>query len=51
MIDIYHKKSSKMNLDLTGKNAFVSGSSKGIGKAVAKELARLGANVTLVAAH
>ena len=38
-----------MNLDLTGKNAFVSGSSKGIGKAVATELARLGANVTLVA--
>ncbi|MBS1618576.1 MAG: SDR family oxidoreductase [Bacteroidetes bacterium] len=38
-----------MNLDLSGKNAFVSGSSKGIGKAVATELARLGANVTLVA--
>ena len=37
-----------MNLDLTGKNAFVGGSSKGIGKAVALELARLGANVTLV---
>jgi 3-oxoacyl-[acyl-carrier protein] reductase len=36
-----------MNLDLTGRNAFVSGSSKGIGKAVAIELARLGANVTL----
>jgi 3-oxoacyl-[acyl-carrier protein] reductase len=38
-----------MNLDLTGRNAFVSGSSKGIGKAIAIELARLGANVTLVA--
>jgi 3-oxoacyl-[acyl-carrier protein] reductase len=37
-----------MNLDLTGKNAFVSGSSKGIGKAAAIELAKLGANVTLV---
>ncbi len=37
-----------MNLDLTGKNAFVGGSSKGIGKAVAQELARLGANITLV---
>ena len=37
-----------MNLDLKGKNAFVGGSSKGIGKAVAFELARLGANVTLV---
>lgn len=30
-----------MNLDLTGKNAFVGGSSKGIGKAVAMELAKL----------
>ena len=38
-----------MNLDLKGRNAFVSGSSKGIGKAIAIELARLGANVTLVA--
>ena len=37
-----------MNLDLTGKNAFVGGSSKGIGKAVAMELAKLGANITLV---
>ncbi len=37
-----------MNLDLSGKNAFVGGSSKGIGKAVAFELARLGANVTMV---
>ncbi|NRA47981.1 MAG: SDR family oxidoreductase [Phaeodactylibacter sp.] len=37
-----------MNLDLTGKNALVCGSSKGIGKAAAFELAELGANVTLV---
>lgn len=37
-----------MNLDLTGKNALVCGSSKGIGKASAIELAALGANVTLV---
>lgn len=37
-----------MNLDLKGKNAFVGGSSKGIGKAAAFELARLGASVTLV---
>ena len=37
-----------MNLDLTGKNAFVGGSSKGIGKAIAFELAKLGANITLV---
>jgi 3-oxoacyl-[acyl-carrier protein] reductase len=38
-----------MNLDLSGKNALVCGSSKGIGKATAIELAELGANVTLVA--
>lgn len=38
-----------MNLDLTGKNALVCGSSKGIGKAAAVEIALLGANVTLVA--
>jgi 3-oxoacyl-[acyl-carrier protein] reductase len=38
-----------MNLDLTGKNALVCGASQGIGKAVAIELAALGANVTLVA--
>lgn len=38
-----------MNLNLQGRNALVCGSSKGIGKAVAIELAILGANVTLVA--
>ena len=38
-----------MNLDLKGKNALVCGSSKGIGKAAALELAALGATVTLVA--
>ena len=37
-----------MNLDLTGKNALVGGSSRGIGKATAIELARLGANVTVM---
>jgi 3-oxoacyl-[acyl-carrier protein] reductase len=38
-----------MNLDLINKNALVCGSSKGIGKASAIELALLGANITLVA--
>lgn len=38
-----------MNLDLRNKNALVGGSSKGIGKAAAQELALLGANVTLMA--
>lgn len=38
-----------MNLDLTGKTAIVGGSTQGIGKATAIELALLGANVTLLA--
>ena len=38
-----------MNLNLRGKNALIGGSSKGIGKAIAIELAKLGANVTLMA--
>lgn len=38
-----------MNLDLKGRNAIVCGSTQGIGNAAAKELALLGANVTLVA--
>jgi 3-oxoacyl-[acyl-carrier protein] reductase len=37
-----------MDINLKGKNAFVGGSSKGIGKATAIELAKLGANITLV---
>lgn len=37
-----------MDLNLQGKNALVGGSSKGIGKAIAIELAALGANVILV---
>jgi 3-oxoacyl-[acyl-carrier protein] reductase len=38
-----------MNLDLAGKQALVCGSSQGIGKAAAIELATLGASVTLLA--
>lgn len=38
-----------MNLDLTGKRALVCGSTQGIGKASAIELAKLGASVTLLA--
>lgn len=38
-----------MDLSLVGKNALVCGSSKGIGKATALELATLGANITAVA--
>jgi 3-oxoacyl-[acyl-carrier protein] reductase len=38
-----------MNLDLNGKHALVCGSSQGIGKAAAMELAKLGATITLIA--
>ena len=38
-----------MNLDLTGKTALVGGSTQGIGRATAVELALLGATVVLMA--
>ncbi len=38
-----------MNFNLKGKNALVCGSTQGIGKAAAMELAAMGANITLVA--
>lgn len=38
-----------MDLNLKNKQAIVCGSTQGIGKAIAEELAQLGANVTLVA--
>lgn len=38
-----------MNLDLTNKNALVCGSTQGIGKSTAIELAKMGANVSLMA--
>ncbi len=38
-----------MNLDLSGKHALICGGSQGIGRAVAMELAQLGADVTVLA--
>lgn len=38
-----------MNLNLEGRTALVCGSTQGIGKAIAEELAQMGASVTLVA--
>lgn len=38
-----------MNLDLTNRRALVSGSTAGIGKAIAMELANMGAHITLLA--
>jgi len=38
-----------MNLDLTGKTAWVAGSTQGIGRAAANELARMGARIVLIA--
>lgn len=42
-------KTTKMDLNLEGKRAIVCGSTQGIGRAVAIELALLGASVTLIA--
>lgn len=41
--------SNQMNLDLSGKTALVCGSTQGIGKAAALELATMGAKICLVA--
>jgi 3-oxoacyl-[acyl-carrier protein] reductase len=50
-IEFYHIKtrSTFMNLNLSGKNALVCGSTQGLGLAIAKELSMLGANITLMA--
>ena len=39
----------RMNLDLSGKTAIVCGSTQGIGKSVAQELASMGAQIILIA--
>lgn len=38
-----------MNLNIENKNAFVGGSTQGIGRACAEALAKMGANITLIA--
>lgn len=38
-----------MNIDLTGKTAFITGGSKGIGKAIAETLVECGANIGVMA--
>jgi 3-oxoacyl-[acyl-carrier protein] reductase len=48
LLKIENRKKS-MNLNLENKNALVCGSSQGMGKAIAAQLAEMGANVTLFA--
>ncbi len=45
----FGKNTNKMNITLKGKTALVGGSSKGIGKAIALQLAASGASVTVMA--
>ena len=43
------EKNTKMRIDLNGKRALIGGSTGGIGKAIALELSKCGASVTLMA--
>ena len=49
MFLVHQGKNIKMRIDLNGKKALVGGSTGGIGKAIALELSKCGANVTLMA--
>ena len=49
MFLVHQEKNIKMRIDLEGKKALVGGSTGGIGKAIAIELSKCGADVTLMA--
>ena len=49
MFLVLQEKNISMKIDLNGKRALVGGSTGGIGKAIAIELSKCGANVTLMA--
>ena len=46
-LDIYRKDKRKMDMQLKGRRALVTGGTRGIGKAVALEFARQGADVVI----
>src|SRR5918911_1063987 len=45
------QRSCRMDLELTGKVAVVTGASRGVGKAIARELAKEGVDVAICARH
>ena len=49
MVSLLHQKNNQMNLNLENKTAFVCGSTQGIGKASALEMASLGSTIVLIA--
>ncbi len=51
MFLVLQEKNIKMKIDLNGKKALVGGSTGGIGKAIAIELSKCGADVTLMGRH